>query len=324
MDIVNDAFISVIIPVYNTEKYLAECVESVLNQTFTDYELILVDDGSTDGSGALCDSYAENDGRVKVIHKENGGASSARNAGLDIAKGNYIYFIDSDDHIEPEAFEKLITCAKESDADLVFYEADTFNDTGSNNAGGNYTHLGNYTPCSGLEMTARLLEKKQFRIVPWLYIFSRRLAVKSGIRFVEGIMFEDSVFTFNIFTLASKIAHLNETLYHRRYREGSVTLSTKAERRFDSTVKAFYGVEKIYNSLPEKQRFSSYIVRISFNAINCYQNLNSQQKSDRKDIYDSIKREILINGAYGDAALRARIHGKLAWAVVKGVQKIWG
>ena len=97
--------LSVIIPVYNVEKYLRKCVDSILLQDFANMEVILVDDGSPDNSGAICDEYAEKDARVKVIHKENGGVSSARNTGLDVAQGKYIAFVDSDDYLLPNSFQ---------------------------------------------------------------------------------------------------------------------------------------------------------------------------------------------------------------------------
>lgn len=99
--------ISVIIPIYNVEKYLSDCVESVLKQTYTDLEIILVDDGSQDASGQICDDYAKQDSRVQVIHKKNGGLSSARNAGIDQATGQYFFFLDSDDWIAENALELL-------------------------------------------------------------------------------------------------------------------------------------------------------------------------------------------------------------------------
>ncbi|MGM0215625.1 glycosyltransferase family 2 protein [Enterococcus sp. AZ109] len=110
--------ISIIVPVYNVEKYLHKCVDSILEQTFTDFELILVDDGSPDGSGAICDEYAKKDARVKVIHKENGGLSDARNAGIDIAQGKYLGFIDSDDYIEKDMYELLYNNIINENADL--------------------------------------------------------------------------------------------------------------------------------------------------------------------------------------------------------------
>lgn len=110
--------ISIIVPVYNVEKYLKKCVDSILAQTFKDFELILVDDGSPDNSGAMCDQYAKEDARVKVIHKENGGLSSARNAGIEAAKGDYLGFIDSDDFIATDMYELLYTNSIKEDADV--------------------------------------------------------------------------------------------------------------------------------------------------------------------------------------------------------------
>lgn len=114
--------ISIIVPVYNVEKYLNRCLDSILNQTFTDFELILVDDGSTDNSGIICDEYKTKDNRIKVIHKENGGLSSARNAGLDIARGRYIGFVDSDDFISKDMYQILYNEAEKNKADMIMCE----------------------------------------------------------------------------------------------------------------------------------------------------------------------------------------------------------
>lgn len=111
--------LSVIVPVYNVERYLKDCIESILNQSYTDYELIIVDDGSCDGSSQICDDYAKADNRVQVIHKKNGGASSARNVGLHLAQGKYVSFIDSDDYIGDDFYKYLINGAEESDADIA-------------------------------------------------------------------------------------------------------------------------------------------------------------------------------------------------------------
>ena len=110
--------ISIIVPVYNVENYLKKCVESILSQTFTDFELLLVDDGSTDSSGEMCDELKRLDERIKVIHKENGGLSSARNAGIDVAKGKYLTFVDSDDYIDTHMLEVLYKNMVQEDADL--------------------------------------------------------------------------------------------------------------------------------------------------------------------------------------------------------------
>lgn len=115
----NNPEISVIVPVYKVEKDLNKCIDSILLQTFKDFELILVDDGSPDKCGEICDKYEYEDNRIKVIHKENGGVSSARNAGIDIARGKYINFVDSDDWIERESLEVLYKIANETCADIV-------------------------------------------------------------------------------------------------------------------------------------------------------------------------------------------------------------
>ncbi|MGG0177992.1 glycosyltransferase family 2 protein [Gottfriedia acidiceleris] len=111
--------ISIIVPVYKVEPYLHKCINSLLDQTFADFELILVNDGSPDKSGEICDHYASKDNRIKVFHKENGGQASARNMGLDIAKGDYIGFVDSDDYVENDMFESLIENALKFEADVV-------------------------------------------------------------------------------------------------------------------------------------------------------------------------------------------------------------
>ena len=115
--------ISIIIPVYNTESYLARCVDSILSQSFIDFELLLIDDGSTDGSGVICDAFADQDGRVRVFHKENGGVGSARNLGIDNAQGEWLYFVDSDDELMPDGLQVLVDgISEEVDMVMAGYE----------------------------------------------------------------------------------------------------------------------------------------------------------------------------------------------------------
>ena len=130
--------ISIIVPVYKTERFLSACISSILAQTFTDFELILVDDGSPDNCPALCDAAAEKDSRVRVIHKQNGGVSTARNAGLDAAQGNWIAFVDSDDTVEPEYLEKMHKAALEMGADFAICSSQCIDETGKTLAGGEH------------------------------------------------------------------------------------------------------------------------------------------------------------------------------------------
>ena len=111
--------VSIVVPIYNVEKYLEQCIDSIINQTLKDIEIILVDDGSPDNCPQICDDYAKKDSRIKVVHKKNGGLSSARNAGIEVATGDYIGFVDSDDYIELDMYEKMYSIAIENNVDFV-------------------------------------------------------------------------------------------------------------------------------------------------------------------------------------------------------------
>ena len=119
MEMEKQPLISVIVPVYNVENYLPRCLDSIINQTYTNLEILLVDDGATDNSGKLCDEYAQKDNRIRVFHKENGGVSSARNMGLDNATGEYIAFVDSDDYIDKCMYEIMLNSSVQNNADIV-------------------------------------------------------------------------------------------------------------------------------------------------------------------------------------------------------------
>lgn len=110
--------VSVIVPVFNVKPYLAECLDSIIHQTYTDLQIILIDDGSTDGSGAVCDAYAAKDARIRVVHQENRGLSAARNRGIELATGEYLNFVDSDDYLLPDCIETLLKLCIEHDADM--------------------------------------------------------------------------------------------------------------------------------------------------------------------------------------------------------------
>ena len=116
------SLVSIIVPVYNVEPYIETCIQSLIRQTMGNIEVILVDDGSTDRSGELCDQYAEADERIRVIHKQNGGLSSARNAGISAAKGEYLLFVDSDDYVSASLVEKTVSCAEQNQADVVVFD----------------------------------------------------------------------------------------------------------------------------------------------------------------------------------------------------------
>lgn len=215
--------ISVIVPVYNSEKYLEKCIGSILNQTYENLELILIDDGSKDNSGLICDKYAAFDKRVKVIHKENAGVSSARNQGVDCASGEYIAFVDSDDWLEESTFQILIDLLKYKNSDMVVSNV-YFRNEKEVCSIGIPANEHTYSP----EEANQLLLKFQFSSSLWLCLYSRKLI--KGNYLNESIHFwEDLEYQYRIISKANNIVVNNTPLYH--YREGSITHSTLNERK---------------------------------------------------------------------------------------------
>ena len=205
------AEVSIIVPVYQVEKYIRQCVDSILAQTFTDFELILVDDGSKDGSGQICDEYAAMDRRVKVIHKENGGLSDARNRGMDQAAGNYFMFIDSDDYIAPTMLECLYKNILIEDADLAicnflyFFENDRKKDFS--------TSMKSEVLCAK-EIFYNRKNERCYGIwtVAWNKLYKKETF--GEVRFRFGKYHEDEFWANDIYQLDIKIVTIPECLYY--------------------------------------------------------------------------------------------------------------
>jgi glycosyltransferase involved in cell wall biosynthesis len=236
--------LSIIIPVYNVRQWLEETVNSVLNQTFRDFELILVDDGATDGSGELCDAFAVMDSRVRVIHQENAGVSAARNAGLDAARGAFIGWVDSDDIIEADMFQRLVMLAESHNADIVQCQHDragTLNASSRTNAvevlGGPGFVRRMFTKRSGAYTNQVSLCNKLFR---------RELF--NDIRFPRGQVYEDEMQTYKVCLKAEKIVETEDVLYHYVKRENSIITGETHKKMLDKQK----ALEDRLNYLPEK------------------------------------------------------------------------
>ena len=211
-------YITVIVPVYNVEKYLDRCMESILHQTYAQLEIILVDDGSKDSSGRICDIYAQKDSRVQVIHKANGGLSSARNAALDIVQGEYIGFVDSDDYISVDMFEQLYQACEKNNSDIAICC--------------HYTQRGDkllieapiededrlYTNREALEV---LLRDQGMKNYVWDKLYKASLFQE--IRFPEGKNYEDIATTYQLFYRARRLCRIPQYLYYYQIREGSIS-----------------------------------------------------------------------------------------------------
>lgn len=205
--------ISVVVPVYNVEGYLSKCIDSILTQSYSCLEIILVDDGSNDSSGQICDEYAERDKRITVIHKTNNGLSRARNSGIEIASGKYIAFVDSDDFIHPLMLEWLINTAQEYDVPLVCCD---YTSTEFPKEEKRRVEL-----LDMQEAIGRLLDDTGYKCFAWNKIYEKSLF--DGIRYPSGKLFEDIPTTYKLFKKTSKIAYCKNKLYFYSIRPGSIS-----------------------------------------------------------------------------------------------------
>ena len=221
--------VSVIIPVYNVAPYLRECLESVIHQTYRRLQIILVDDGSTDDSGLICDEYSLKDPRISVIHKQNQGLGAARNTGMQSADGKYIIFLDSDDYWDINAIEQLVSVAEKDDLQVVVFSAEPFYDGAYDfSTGRSYNHSAqNNIVKSGRESLSVALNNKEYYEQACLRLYLLDYIRTNGFRFEEGVIHEDISFSFFAYIYADRIECLGERFYHRRYRPGSIMTSDK-------------------------------------------------------------------------------------------------
>lgn len=227
----NKPFFSVIVPCYNVENYLRICIESIIHQSYHQFELILVDDGSTDTSGEICDSYAIMDDRIIVIHQENGGVSMARNTGINKAIGKWIIFIDPDDWIELTAFEKLHKIIIKTEADIYFF--DYYQEYAKKQINKHLLDKSCYmdaniikairlAPFNQLILNGKMKEYETN--VVWNKVYKTEVLKYSGLHFIiEARKGQDVIFNAEAFQLFNKFYYIHETLYHYRYLESSIT-----------------------------------------------------------------------------------------------------
>jgi glycosyltransferase involved in cell wall biosynthesis len=237
--------ISIIVPVYKVEPYIKKCVDSILAQTFTEFELILVDDGSPDNCGEICDEYARNDSRVKVIHKENGGQATARNAALDIAKGDYIGFVDSDDWIESDMYELLYDMCIKNDCDIANCSSIIYfkNNTIKNGKHPLTVHNRN-------QAMRAILEGELYDEVVWTKLIKRSLLEE--IRFPVGIAYEDTAFTYHVIHKSSRVCCIGAPKYHYIKRDDSTMDRALKNIRIDGVLiydEMYQFIDKYYPDL---------------------------------------------------------------------------
>lgn len=242
--------ISIIVPVYNVEKYLNKCVDSIIKQTFTNWELILVDDGSTDNSGLLCDKFVKKDKRIRVIHKKNGGLSEARNYGIDMSKGNFLIFVDSDDYIDKNMCSILLKKLKENNADIVscnFYKV--FDNKILLNS--------MFVKGEKIFLKDEILREYFLNLFPdifatWNKIYKKELFVNNEIRFPIGRLHEDIATTYKLYYYANKIVVINKPLYYYVQRKSSIMNNISNKNIIDS-IKVLKDFKKFINRIDRKE-----------------------------------------------------------------------
>lgn len=276
--------ISVIVPVYNVEAYLPRCLDSILAQSYNNLEVILVDDGSADGSGAICDEYAALDSRIRVIHKENGGLSSARNAGIQAATGEFLSFVDSDDWIEPDTYEVMLSIAEKYQVPLVCagrYDVD--GKTGERKIG--------LCPPKEEKLAA---EELVGRIFLWDNcdssacdkLFSRELFRE--FRFPEGKVSEDVAVMYRIILGAEGAALCPKPLYNYYHRPGSITKAAVSEKTFhfsQHTAEIYAYIREHHPAILPQARY----LRVR----SLYHILIRLDKKDQEGVYADRRREAL-------------------------------
>lgn len=240
---------SFVVPIYNVEQYLDRCIKSILDQTYDDYEVILVDDGSTDSSYSVCEKYACEYPRIKLYTKVNGGLSDARNFGLDKALGEYIIFVDSDDYIAPTTCAALLPYT-EGAPDIIRCNAVRVE-------GGEglmrTVYRESASPCTGLQYLKEMMAIGQMPMVAWMNVYSREFLCKEQLEFKKGILHEDEQFTPRAFLKAQKVVDAELVFYYYVIRENSIMTKKDKRKNARDMLSTCLELEEIFAALDDKK-----------------------------------------------------------------------
>ena len=274
-----EELVSVVVPIYKVEQFIEKCIKSIINQTYKSIEIILVDDGSPDNCGKICDEYATKDERIKVIHKENGGLSDARNAGINIANGTYITFIDSDDYVDEKFIEILLQIIKRSNAKISMCGIKkVYNDERESED----IKIPDEEILTGEEMILRLGDYPISNIVAWNKLYNINLFEK--IRYPKGKIHEDEFTTYKLLYESKKVAITNEKLYYYMQNEGSITNQKFNKSRLD-IIQALEERSEFFKNKKEKDLYLSTLNKYLEIIIYIY-NIGKEdmQKNQLKDL----------------------------------------
>ncbi|QUH25041.1 glycosyltransferase [Serpentinicella alkaliphila] len=261
--------ISIVVPIYKVQDLLDRCVISLINQTNRDIEIILVDDGSPDDCPKMCDSYAKQDSRIRVIHKENGGLSDARNEGIKASEGQYILFVDSDDYIDLDTCEKLINLINEKQYDIITFGAKKIVDTDVDLMSPSKNFFDK--EYQGLEYFKLELKNKNMKMAVWLNLYKKDFLIDNSLFFEEGLLHEDEQWTPRVFLKAKSVRVINEFFYNYVIRNESITMKKDKSRNGLHIIKTCHYLEGIARDVDDYEfrvYFYDYLSMLYLHAIN--------------------------------------------------------
>ncbi len=237
--------ISIIMPVYNVELYVEDAIKSLLGQTYQNFEVIIVNDGSTDKTLPIVQSYTDSDSRIHVINQANKGPSSARNMGLQIVQGRYIYFFDGDDLLEPTAFEICIGYIDSMELDFVVFSGEVYSTiSGAADKFQFYQKPDILVPLSGMDLLVRLYSVNKFSPSPCLYVFSKKYITDNNLFFDEGYLHEDEAFTVALYCLSQRTISLSNPFFKRRVRHKSIMMTPKSSENIQGWIQAVVKIDQ--------------------------------------------------------------------------------
>lgn len=277
----NTPLISVIIPVYNVNPYLRTCLDSVVNQTYANLEIILVDDGSTDGSGAICEEYKKKDVRIVVIHKNNGGLSDARNTGLNQMQGEYVTFVDSDDYLDKNYLKRLYDCIEKMQCEYAI--CSYFKVAGNGKRG-----IARHKPIEVYEQRETMLNML-YRKKMSMYAHGKlyKSTLFEDIRFPVGRKFEDVPTTWSIVKKVERIAYIDEKLYFYRQRKGSIVNSIYSHEKMDQVYFASDILEEVHK---DEELYRAAVSKYFFSLTDIYSQVDKKHKEDQRYLEGEIRK----------------------------------
>ena len=286
--------ISIVVPIYNVEKYIKKCVDSLLNQTYKDIEIILVDDGSPDNCKIICDEYKNKDERIKVLHKKNGGLSDARNKGTEIATGEYILYVDADDFLEKTACEELIGIIQKFNPDIVCFNCNKVNEEGKcinqNSTIYRYENTKNTKTLTFEEAMLDNLYRKSIRYEAWSKIYKKEIVLKD--KFPIGMLAEDFATFYKFLKDAKSIIYYDRCLYNYVVRDGSI-MSEKKVKLYIDIYRTEQEIYTIFNTICKSKNEKEQLEKRHFNNLaKIYAKIYNTSNEKYKEIESKVKEDM--------------------------------